>query len=341
MNKEITKTHHSHIGHYNGKPVYKFRLTNCHGNYAEFINYGAIVKSIVVPDRNGNKENVILGYPTLQGYLSDAAYIGATVGPFANRIANASFKIGAEIYNLESNDGQNSNHSGSAGFNNKVFDFEMQDDRLIFSLNSPDGEGGFPGNLHVKVSYSFTDDNELIIKYFAETDKPTPVNFTNHAYFNLTGNAGTIHKHRLGIASNLMLESTAAYIPTGKIVPADEHAFGGQSLGSVMKDGGINTYYIFDDTIAADALVCVLFDEASGRTMQVYTTYPGVQLYTGDYLNNTAIGLNGQPHMPFSGLCLECQYYPDSPNHNNFPNTILQPGNTYNETITYTFGIQP
>jgi len=340
MNRVITKTYHEHFGYHNGQAVFNFRLTNVHGNYIELLNYGAIVKSIVVPDKNGRRSNVVLGYSNLKGYLADGAYIGATIGRFANRIANAQFSIGNHQYKLDKNDGQNNNHSGYSGFNSKVFDFVLGFDNVTFLLDSPDGEGGFPGNLKVKVIYKWTDANELIIEYFAKTDKPTPVNFTNHAYFNLSGRDETIHHHKLQIEADSMLESTPQYIPTGKVIPVGEQGFSGQLLGNIMKDGGLNNFYIFDEKGFNNDAVCVLYDDISGRMMQVYTTYPGVQLYTGDFLDSADEGHSGKRYKPFDGLCLECQFYPDSPNHANFPDTILQPGHTYKHTITYAFGIK-
>ena len=340
MNQVITKTHHEHFGYHNGKAIFVFRLTNIHGNYIELTNYGAIVKSIVVPDKNGHRNNVVLGYPTLKGYLADRAYIGATIGRFANRIANAQFSIDDQHYQLHKNDGINNNHSGFSGFNNKVFDFVLGYDNVAFLLDSPDGEGGFPGNLKVKVVYKWTDANEFIIEYFAETDKPTPVNFTNHAYFNLSGRDETIHRHKLQIEADSMLESTPQYIPTGKIIQISMQGFHGQALSDVMKDGGLNNFYIFNDNIPKNNPVCILSDDVSGRVMKVFTTYPGVQLYTGDFLDSADEGHNGKQYKPFDGLCLECQFYPDSPNHANFPDIILQPGHTYKHTITYAFDIK-
>ena len=339
MNQVITKTRHEQFGYHNGQAVFEFRLTNIHGNYIELLNYGAIVKSIVVPDANGKRANVALGYSTLKGYLADRAYIGATIGRFSNRIANAAFSIDNNEYLLDKNDGNNNNHSGFRGFNSKVFDFVLGYNDVTFLLNSPDGEGGFPGNLKVKVVYKWTDANELIIEYFAVTDKPTPVNFTNHSYFNLSGR-DTIHGHKLCIAAPAMLESTQEYIPTGKIIPAGEQGFYGQALEDIMKDGGLNNFYVFDENRSVNAPVAVLINDVSGRMMQVYTTYPGVQLYTGDFLESADMGHNGKRYKPFDGLCLECQLYPDSPNHSNFPDPILQPGQTYNHTITYAFGIK-
>jgi aldose 1-epimerase len=182
------------FGWYAEKEIFKFTLTNVHGNYVELLNYGAIVKSIVVPDKNGNKENVVLGFPTLEGYIKDQSYIGATVGRFANRINNAEFSIEDKTYYLDKNDGKNNNHSGSAGFNSKVFDFSIKQDAVIFTLENESGDGGFPGNLKTKVIYKWTDKNELKIEFLAVADEPTPINFTNHSYFNLSACTEKIQK---------------------------------------------------------------------------------------------------------------------------------------------------
>jgi len=321
------------------KEIFKFRITNAYGNSVELLNYGAIVKSIVVPDAAGNKENVVLGFPTLEGYLKDQCYIGATVGRFANRIHNAAFSIENKTYHLDKNDGKNNNHSGSAGVNNKVFDFILEDDAVIFILESKNGEGGFPGNLKTKVTYKWTDENELKIDFLAEADEATPLNFTNHSYFNLSACKEKIYDHQLTIQGSKILESTADYIPTGKIILADENLFLNDKLKDIMRNNGINLYYIFDRNSENESAVCKLYDEKSGRIMLVYTSYPGVQLYTGDYLNCDIVGEHEKLYSSFDGLCLECQYYPDSPNHEHFPNTIFRSGQVYNETITYAFDI--
>jgi len=329
-----------YIAYHNGKAVFEFRLTNSSGNYVELTNYGAIVKSIVVPDKNGHRANVVLGYPTFKGYFYDKCYMGVTVGPFANRIAGAQFTLDGQTYHLDKNDGPgNNNHSGSAGFHDNVFDFTADDNAVTFTLHSPDSAGGFPGNLEARVVYRWTEDNALIITFYATTDAPTPVNFTNHAYFNLNGCTETIHKHRLAIKASEMLESTPDYIPTGNIVSVAEQGFDNKRMADVMQGGGLNNYYIFDKDIAVNEPVCMLYDDASGRVMATYTTYPGVQLYTGDYLGGDCTGAHGTLYKPFDGLCLECQYYPDSPNHLHFPDTILRPGTTYNHSITYKFGV--
>ncbi|MDV6169770.1 aldose epimerase family protein [Flavobacterium sp. DG1-102-2] len=330
---------YKNVGEYGGKGLFEFRITNDHGNYVDLINYGAIVKSIVVPDRYGEKANVVLGYPTTEGYITDPSYMGATVGPFANRIANAQFEIDGKIYSLDTNDGVNNNHSGSAGFHNKVFDFTISDSEVIFFYKSIDSAGGFPGSIETRVTYKWTDDNELIIDFKVMTDKPVPVNPTNHSYFNLSGCDEKIQAHRLIIKGSNILESSPDYIPTGKIIPAGSHFFNGQQMGDAMKDGGINNYYIFDSDIKRDEAMCTLWEGNSGRKMETFTTYPGVQLYTGDFLGGDVDSAHGKPYTPFDGLCLECQLYPDSPNHKHFPETILRPGQICNHSVTYKFGL--
>ncbi len=340
MHQVLNKVSHKVFGYKNNNIVYIFKLENIHGNYVELTNYGAALKSIVVPDRYGKKENIILGYPSFEGYESDTCYIGSTIGPFANRIAKALYTIDENTYFLDKNDGQNNNHSGSAGFNSKVFDFEIENEKLIFTLDSPDGEGGFPGNLKVKVIYKWSDSNELSIEYFATTDMPTPINLTNHAYFNLTGGKESILNHKLSIISNQFLECTEEYIPTGNILSIEKKIIEHQSIVDVIDGTGHNNYFILDKKLKKKVLACILTEDISGRSMNVYTSYPGVQFYSGEYLNSKINGTNNRPQHPFDGLCLECQYYPDSPNHLNFPNTLLLPKNIYNESITYSFGIK-
>lgn len=327
------------FGWYADQEIFKFKITNSHRNYVELLNYGAIVKSITVPDKNGRKENVVLGFPTLEGYTKDNAYLGATIGRFANRIKNAEFSIQNKTYYLDKNDEKNSNHSGSAGFNSKVFDFEIKEDTVIFSLESSSGEGGFPGDVKLKVVYKWTDQNELKIQFLAEASELTPLNFTNHSYFNLSACKDKIHNHKLTIQGSKILESTADYIPTGKIILADEYLFLNDKLADIMRNKGLNLYYILDRNNVDENAVCELIEEKSGRVMRVYTSYPGVQLYTGDYLDSSIMGEHSKLYQSFDGLCLECQYYPDSPSHEHFPNTLFGAGQIYNETISYAFDI--
>jgi aldose 1-epimerase len=315
-------------GNYKNKDIYLFRIENENGAFVELTNYGATVVSIVVPDKNNWLGNVILGFPELQGYLDDTCYLGSTVGRFANRIGGASFNLDGVDYILEANDHGNSNHSASTGFNSKVFDYIIDDDLLIFRILSEDGEGGYPGNLTLEVCYQWTLDNTLLITYTAVTDQKTVVNITNHCYFNLSVTGHNSLNHRLTINAESMLEASADYIPTGRIIKTN---------ATQLKDlKAINTCYILNEQGAA----AMLTDPNSGRKLEISTSYPGLMLYTGDYLESQYNGHSGKPYKPLDGLCLECQYYPDSPNHSNFPSTILEPDHLYQESITYKFSIE-
>lgn len=334
------KVSYQHWATYQGKEIFRFRIQNNNGSFVELINYGATLAAIVVPDRLGNPGNVILGFDSFEGYLQDGCYIGSTVGRFANRISNASFKLDNETFTLEKNDGDNTNHGGISGFNTKVFDFNILNDEIHFQLTSKDGEGGYPGNLNFTVSYSFSNDNELRIQYAAQTDRKTVVNFTNHAYFNLSGETAGIAAHQLQIESDYVLEADTAYLPTGKIIPAGKLTFNGQKIETCLKEAdlkGLNTFYVFNSPDPSEK-AAVLSHAASGRNLTIRTSYPGLMLYTGDYLNSTLPGHHGIPYQPFDGLCLECQHYPDSPNHAHFPSTVLEPGRPYQQYIYFKFG---
>ncbi len=332
-------------GNHAGKDVYLFRLTNAQGAYIELTNYGATLVSVVVPDAKGVHENVVLGFPSLEGYLHDLCYIGSTVGRFANRIGNAQFILKGKVYTLDPNDGHHANHGGYHGFHAQVFEYAIHDRGIIFTIFSADNEGGFPGNVQLKVTYSWNDDQQLQIDYEATTDQTTVLNFTNHAYFNLSACKRTILDHRLQIDSAAVLETTRQYIPTGKILPAGKYSFEketGLSDKIIVKADdiqGLNHYYIFKDRNQRDTVVCSLTDPESGRSLKVYTSYPGVQIYSGDFLTSVSQTNHATSYQPLEGVCLECQYFPDSPNHPDFPSTILNPDERYEERIIYRFGI--
>jgi aldose 1-epimerase len=336
----------SHLwGQHNDADVFLFRMENETGAYVELTNYGAAVVSIVVPNRQQQFENVIVGFPGLDGYISDTCYIGSTIGRYANRINNAKFELDGLVYHLNANDGKNSNHSGSSGFNYKMFNATIIDNSIIMTLTSRDGDGGYPGTLELTITCTWSTDNELLINYKAITDKNTIANFTNHTYFNLSAFKSKIFNHRLEITSDHVADSYNDYTPSGAIIPAKQKAFNDNELidkfrvdEDIVK--GLNLFYIIDKLADDKALTCaaVLTDQASGRMLKVYTDYPGVFLYTGDYLSSTALTHTGKPAEPFDALCLECQHYPDSINHPNFPQAILYVGDTYNQSILYKFG---
>lgn len=332
-------------GKYAGKEVLLFRIKNEKGSYVELTNYGATLVSVVVPDKFNESGNVVLGFPSLDGYLSDECYLGSTVGRYANRIGNAKFTLNGVRVQLEQNDNHHNNHGGFSGFHSRVFEFEIHDTGITFTLSSSHGEGGFPGNVQLKVDYSWNADQELAISYEAITDQPTVLNFTNHAYFNLSALRESIFDHGLQIHSDRILETTNEYIPTGKILSAGKYSFLQPGMLRAKMDfsgdkiQGLNNYYVFENSKEKKGTDpdCILNDPKSGRVMEVFTTYPGVQLYTGDYLTSSFKSHLAEFYKPFDGLCLECQYYPDSPNHPNFPSTVVNPGEVYNEQILYRF----
>jgi len=328
-------------GEQEGKEIHLFKMENSSGAYVELTNYGGTLVSVVVPDRNGALGNVVFGYPVLKGYLEDNAYIGSTVGRFANRIANARFAIDGRVYQLEDNDNGHCNHSAGSGFHARVFEARTDGDQLIFTLYSEDGAGGFPGNLTLNLRYRWTENNSLLIIYDAESDQKTVVNFTNHAYFNLSAKNEKIFDHVLTIDADEVLEANADYIPTGKILPAGPIAFQQNQIRERICSGeqikGLNVCYVLKDKSNLTKSAAVLSDPGSGRTMEVFTSYPGLMLYTGDYLNTAHYGHLGLSYQPFDGLCLECQFYPDSPNHPAFPSSVLKPGEIYQHSIEFQF----
>ncbi|UIR57526.1 galactose mutarotase [Sphingobacterium sp. SRCM116780] len=331
-------------GNKSGKPVYLIRLENKGGAYVELSSYGAGIVSVVVPDKNGKPGNVVLGFSNLEAYLQDTCYIGVTIGPFANRIANGAFELHGKKYVFEKNDGGHLNHSGNLGMHAAVFDFSTDDAAVTFSLSLQDGEDGFPGNRELSVRYSWNDEQELMIAYQLRTDQALPISITNHAYFNLGGEHNSIMDHRLKVASSAYLELNKAHLPSGKILSDKQMLFndafirdkpGDKSQGII----GLNTFFLLD-ALPQDQPVARLEEEQSGRTMEVYTDYPGMLLYTGEFLQSRFVGHGGKSYKAFDGLCLECQYFPDSPNQPSFPSAIFSAERPYNHFIKLKFGLR-
>lgn len=330
-------------GKLKGKHVFLFKLKNSSGAFVELMNYGATIISIVVPDKQGILGNVVLGFPSLEGYVNDRCYIGSTIGRYANRIKDARFVLDDVIYYLDKNDNLNSNHGGLNGFHGRIFDFTVNSDSVSFTLVSKDGEGGYPGNIQFNVTYTWNDDNALVIRYEAVSDKRTVLNFTNHAYFNLAAEQGDILSHELSIYAREMLVMGSDHIPTGLIVPVGDKLF----HRHVIRDKvtitcdtvkGLNSYYILERQKKNSVNhACTLAAPVSGRLLDIFTTYPGVQFYTGDFLGGEWPTSRFKFLKPFDGLCLECQHYPDAPNNPTFPSTIVDPGKAYDETIIYKF----
>lgn len=329
-----------------GETVTRWTLQNSAGMSARIISYACAVQSIAVPDGNGAPIDVALGYDDLAGYEAGGCYFGAFVGRYANRIKGASFELNGRRYTLEQNDGRNHLHGI---FCRQVFDGATENDTLVFRRVSPDGEEGYPGTLAFEVRYTLQEDNALVIKYRAETDADTVVNFTNHTYFNLNG-AGDILNHRLTLAASRFTEGNAEILPTGKILPVDGTPMdfrGGKVIGEGIASDyeqialcrGYDHNFILDTGGNLMRQFAEAEGDISGIRLKAYTTQPAVQLYTGNYVDDDTapLGKNGVRYPRYAGFCLETQHYPCSPNYPQFPSTVLRPGETYRHTTIYRF----
>jgi aldose 1-epimerase len=330
-----------------GETVYIFRIWTSESGYFEVTNFGATWVSAVVPDKAGKCTDVLLGYNHLDGYIGDTAYMGSTVGRFANRIANAAFVLNGKTYLLEKNDGNNSNHSGKSGYNKRNFDYEIFENKITFSLISPDGDGGFPGNLKVKIHYIFHTNQSVTIMYEAVSDADTFVNLTNHAYFNLSVE-NKINHHKLFIPSTQVLRTTDEFIPTGEIVNVSETVLDFSNEKSVMQtlssndpwirnNRGLNHCYVLCENTEKMQLAAKLTDPISGRILKVSTAQPAVIVYSAGFLKSYFAGKNGSKYKPNEGICLETQNFPDFPNHPEFGNHILKAYNLYKYSTEYSF----
>ena len=325
--------------------IYAFTISNGRGLKAVVSNYGATLLSLWVPDKSGKSGNIILGYDSLSGYLQKTnPYFGAIVGRYANRISQARFSLKGKTYTLAANDKGNTLHGGLKGFDKVVWTIDqVNDSSLSLSYSSPDGEEGFPGNLTVKVIYTFRGNNSLDIDYYAITDQETPVNLTNHAYFNLSsGLDSTILGEELQLFASQFTPVNDSLIPTGQRETVRKTPFDFLNPKKVGKEidklkGGYDHNFVIDKTDSSFSHAATLTDPASGRIMEVWTTQPGIQFYSGNFLDGTLMGNDGKRIQQHGALCLETQHFPDSPNQPGFPNTILQPGQTYHEHTVYRF----
>lgn len=332
-------------GEFEGKKVTLFTLVNHDGDSVTITNYGGTVTSFVVPDKNGNRSSVIIGFDSLAPYLQKPPYFGALVGRYANRIGGAQFTLNHNEYKLNPNDGKNTLHGGLKGFDKVVWDATVPSDSvpsIELNYTSKDGEEGFPGNLKVMVKYTLTDDAGLKIEYNAETDKPTPINLTNHSYFNLSGSVkNSILDETLWIDADKYTPVDSTLIPTGEIKSVKGTPFDFTSSKKMGRDidsvkGGYDINYVLNRTDSTSLQkVAEVSDSISGRTMEVYTTQPGLQFYTGNFLDGKFTGRYGNPISLHSAFCLEAQHFPDSPNKPDFPNTILNPGQKYHQETVY------
>jgi aldose 1-epimerase len=334
----------------NGKEVYMYTLKNRNGMTAEIINYGATVVSLFAPDKNGKFADVILGYDSLQSYENGTSYFGAIVGRYGNRIGKGKFTLEGKSYQLTINNGENHLHGGTIGFNKKLWSTDSYDGHsLKMTLVSPDGDQGYPGTLTINVTYSLTDNNELKIDYSATTDKPTILNPTNHCYFNLTGNLeNTILNQVLMINADKYTPIDSEFITTGEIakVAGTPMDFRNPTpIGERINDNfiqlkngkGYDHNWVLNDYNGKVREAATVYDPSSGRELEVLTDQPGVQFYSGNFLDGSEIGKGGIHYQHRTGMCLETQHFPDSPNKKNFPSVELKPGEKFNSTTIYRF----
>jgi aldose 1-epimerase len=336
-----------------GTPVFEYTLTNAKNMSVGVLNYGGIITSIKVPDRSGNVDNVVLGFRNIDDYAAKNPYFGVITGRYANRIADAKFTLDGKQYTLAANNGPNSLHGGVKGFDKQIWQVKevpgSDSVGLELAYVSPDGDEGYPGNLDVKVTYTLNDKNEFRIDYAATTDKATVVNLTSHSYFNLAGNgSGTILDHKLTINADKYTPVSATLIPTGiasvEGTPLDFRQ--PTRIGDRIRDGDEQLVYgrgydhnwvLSRPNDGSLALAARLEDAKTGRILEISTTEPGIQFYAGNFLDGTLVGSAGKMYRQGDGLCLETQHFPDSPNHPDFPSTVLKPGEVYKTSTVHRF----
>ncbi len=330
-----------------------FTLTNKNGVKVEITNFGGAIVTLIVPDRNGKLEDVTLGFDRLEGYSAFSTYLGALIGRHANRLENAEFELNGTVYKLAKNDGNNHLHGGLTGFDQVVWKADIVDvsgdSALQLTYFSADGEENYPGNLNVKVLYTLSDDNALGIEYFAKTDKDTVANFTNHAYFNLSGHgSGDILGHSLMINADFYTTINNEGIPDGEIrtvagTPMDFRKLTliknnlDETNEQVIFGKGYDHNWVLNTNGDLTKKAAELYEEKSGRVMEMFTTKPGVQFYSGNFLDGTWVGKGGAVYSKRSGLCLETQYFPNAMKHKHFPSPVLRAGQEYHHKTIYKF----
>jgi aldose 1-epimerase len=340
-----------------GQSVYIFTLTNSHGAEVKITNYGGIVTSLKVPDRTGRLADVVLGFDNLDAYLKGHPYFGAIIGRYGNRIAKGRFKLNGVEYKLAVNNGANHLHGGIKGFDKVVWDarpLKVGDGAALeLTYLSKDGEEGYSGNLSVKVTYRLTNANELRIEYSATTDKDTVINLTHHSYFNLAGQGeGDILKHRLFMNANRFTPTDEGSIPTGELRSVRNTPFNflqATEIGARINEPdqqlqfgkGYDHNFVLNGKMGTMRLGARVYEAGTGRVMEVWTTEPGMQFYTGNFLDGTLTGIDGRVYKQRYGFCLETQHYPDSPNQPKFPSTVLKKGGRYHTVTIYKFSTRP
>ena len=334
-----------------GKQTDLYTLVNDNGMGMKVTNYGARVVALCVPDKDGKPVDVVFGYKTLDEYFTNPEkYYGAAIGRYGNRIANATFQIDSIVYKLPANDRVNHLHGGPKGYFAVIWNAQkVSDSKIVFTYTSPDGEEGYPGNLDITMTYELTPDNEFKIEYAATTDKPTVCNLTHHGYFNLSGEGSeTINDHVLTINADTYTPVDFSLIPTGEIVSVEGTPMDFRQptvIGARVKDDFVQLKYahgydhnwVLNKSKEGIELAATLVSPVSGIKMEVYTDQPGLQFYGGNFLNGRDTGISGKPYSYRSGLCLETQHFPDSPNKPEFPSVLLMPGEKYSHTCIYKF----
>jgi aldose 1-epimerase len=352
-NRAVTETQFGTMP--DGVRVVLYTLTNSSGMEVRLISYGAIIASIRVPDRNGRLDDVVTGHDNLEGYLTKSRFFGAVVGRYGNRIAGGRFTLDGRMYQLAQNNGPNHLHGGPKGFDKVVWSGAASEDprgpSVTFARKSPDGEEGYPGNLTVRITYTLTARNELIVDYSATTDKPTPINLTQHSYFNLAGDgSGDVLNHRLTLYADRYTPVDAGQIPTGELASVEGTPFDFRQetpIGAridadheqIRLGMGYDHNFVLTRSGPGLAPAARVVEPGTGRTLQVATTEPGVQFYSGNKLDGSLVGKGGHVYCTRTGFCLETQHFPDSPNRPEFPSTILRPGEEYRSTTVFTFGL--
>ena len=333
----------------NGKEVYAFTISNANGMQAKIINFGAILVSLLVPDKDGKPEDVVLGYDSLEEYYGNGSFFGATIGPSANRIGGANFEINGKAYQIDVNDGPNNLHSHMEnGYHKQVWDAVEGDNSVTLTLEGKDGEMGFPGNKKITMVYSLSEDNALKLSYHVSADADTIVNLTNHTYFNLAGHkAGKIEDHLLQLHAGNYTPVVPGAIPTGEIQPVAGTPMDFTKMKPIGQDInadfeqlkltlGYDHNFVIDGADGSLKEIAVAEDPKSGRKMKVFTTLPGVQFYAGNCIGEDT-GKDNTPYGPRKGFCLETQYYPDNIHHPNFPQSVFGPGRDYESVTVYQF----
>jgi aldose 1-epimerase len=337
----------------NGRQVELFTLRNPGGIAVQLTNYGASIVSVITPDKDGNYADITLGYKDIRGYLTDNMNLGCIVGPYANRIAKGLFQVDGVSYQLEINNGVNTLHSGKNAFSKKVWNAVQEGNTVTMVYEASDLEAGFPGNIKATAVYTLTPDNKLELRISAVSDKKTVINLTNHAYFNLNGEgSGSILGHQIQILADDITPVDSALIPTGEFMPVENTPFDlrnpvliGDGIDKIENQqiafgNGYDHNWVLNNKTGQSALAARLIDPVSKRVMELSTNQPGLQFYSGNFMNGKVSGKSGKLYNFRNALALEPQFFPDSPNHPNFPSTTLEPGKTYEHVSVYSFGLE-